>query len=173
MPLPVVPVGIANLGKAEAGAEEAAMRKYPSLRERGTLINRLYRAHAEDIRRRGDEILRSDDWPAQVADQCAGEVHAYLEPGFVSQTGEFSLLPDEGFDSYHVRRVVMHEFNDLVLASDERNRQQHPDSVEDDTPLGRKCSEKAASLRKNQPEFFEQPDWPERLTQYCLEEREK
>jgi hypothetical protein len=165
----VVPAdGTENLSKDEASALQAAKRKYATLRAPETLMSRLFRAHAEDFRRRSDPVLKSEKWPEQLADQCAREARAYLHPNFISPTGEFQLLPNEGFDTFHVRRNVMREFNELVAASDKRDAAQHPDASDTNTALGRKRDYTADFLRRNKPEFFEQPDWPERLTRLCI-----
>ena len=146
------------------------MRKDSSLRTRGTLENLLYRAHAEDLQRRHDPSLKSPDWPERLADQCAQEARAYVQPNFLSDSGEFKLLPDEGFDNYHVRRQVMSRFNDQVLASDQRSNTRYPTAADPNSPLSQKVREKAAFLRQNQPAFFGQSDWPERLTELCVKE---
>ena len=159
-----------DLTKAEADSEKAAMRKYDSLRVRGSLEDLLYRAHAEDMRKRRDPLLKSSDWPERLADQCLQEARAYTKPNFLADNGEFKLLPEEGFDNYHVRRQIMIRFNEQVLTSDQRNNARYPEAADPDSPLSQKAREKAAVLRQSQPEFFDQSDWPERLTALCLQE---
>ena len=168
--LPDEAPAIPDLTKTEADSEKTARRKYNSLRIRGSLEDLLYRAHAEDMRKRRDPMLKSPDWPERLADQCLQEARAYTKPNFLADNGEFKLLPDEGFDNYHVRRQVMVRFNEQVLASDQRNSALHPEAADPDSPLSQKVRERAAVLRQNQPEFFDQPDWPERLTALCVKE---
>lgn len=147
------------------------MRKYATLRSPRALMNQLYRAHAEDLRKHFNSLLRSPKWPEVLSDQCAREVQAYLQPDFLSRTGDFRLLPDETFDGYHVRRQVMMRFNKEVVASADRNIVKYPDADHPDTPLARKLKAKGTLLRQNQPAFFENADWPERLTELCLSEK--
>ncbi len=162
--------GLPNLSVAEASAEQEAMRKYQSLRLPETLMSQLYQAHAEDLQRRHDAMLRSPDWPALLAEQCAGEVLAYLQPDLLSANGEFHLLTEETFAGYHVRRQVMARFNQEVVASADRNIARYPDADRPETPLAKRLSAEGDSLRQNEPAFFENSDWPERLTARCLKE---
>ena len=162
--------GLPDLSKAEAQSEQAAMRKYATLRSSRTLMSQLYRAHAEDLRKHFNPLLRSPKWPEALSDQCAREARAYLQPDFLSRTGNFTLLPDETFDGYHVRRQVMMRFNQEVVASADRNIARYPDADHPETPFAKKLKAKGVFLRQNQPVFFETPDWPERLTELCLKE---
>ena len=140
---PAVTLLSVGLSEDEKQSVKEALGKFPSLYDSKTLMSMLFRAHAEDWHQRSEERLKSAAWPEHLAEQCAEEIKAYLRPGFLSRNGEFSLLQDETFANYHVRRAVMREFNELVYRSDQRNIVRHPEAVGVETPFGKTLQAKA------------------------------